>query len=385
MVGVERSALPVLAESEFGIASAAATLSFLVPFGLTKAAANLVAGDLAGRVGRRRILLLGWLFGLPVPFLLAWAPSWAWVNVANVLLGVNQGLAWSATVIMKIDLVGPARRGLAMGLNEFAGYLAVSLAALGAGYLASAYGPRPAPYLIGVAAAISGLGLSLVVRDTAAHVAREHDEWIGREPVGAAALPRSFVERLRHASWSRRPLFAANQAGFVNNLNDGVAWGLLPLYFAAGGLGLREIGWLAGLYPGVWAAAQLLAGTVSDRWGRRPFIAGGMFVQAVALALFALSSELSAWVFAAALLGLGTAAVYPTLIAQVSDLVRPQDRAGAVGVYRLWRDLGYPSGALLGGFLADLVGFRPTIVLVALLTAASGVVAGRLLAHPATT
>ncbi|HYE57112.1 MAG TPA: MFS transporter [Rhodothermales bacterium] len=376
MVGVERAVLPVLAEDAFGVASTTAVLSFLIPFGLAKAGANLLAGDLAHRVGRRRILLAGWLFGLPVPLLLAWAPSWGWVVFANLLLGINQGLAWSATVIMKIDLVGARQRGLAMGINEFAGYLAVALAALGASYLVAAHGPRSGPVWIGGGAAVLGLLLTLLfVRDTAAHVAHEAALTAKAVEPKPEALPERFRARLWRVSWTHRPLFAANQAGFVNNLNDGLAWGLLPLFFASAGRSLREIGWLAALYPAVWGIAQLGTGALSDRLGRRPLIAWGMGLQALGLLVFAATRSFAEWAAGAVILGLGTAAVYPTLIAQVSDLVTPADRASTVGVYRLWRDLGYVAGALLAGLVADLLGYRVSILAVALLTAASGVVA----------
>jgi MFS family permease len=383
MVGTERSVLPLLAEAEFGVASATATLSFLIAFGLAKAIANLLAGDLAHRVGRRRILLTGWLFALPVPLLLWWAPSWDWVVFANLLLGINQGLAWSATVIMKIDLVGPRQRGLALGLNEFAGYLAVALAALGAGYLAADFGPRTGPIWIGGGAALLGLGCTLLfVRDTAGHVELEHALADRAIEGGPNALPTNLGARLRHASWTHRPLFAANQAGFVNNLNDGLAWGLFPLFFAASGLGVRQIGWLAALYPAVWGIAQIGTGALSDRTGRRPLIVAGMLLQAVGLAVFALATGFAWWAAGAVLLGLGTAAVYPTLIAQVSDLVAPRDRASGVGIYRLWRDLGYVAGGLLAGGLADLLGYRAAIGLVAALTAASGLLARHHLPPP---
>jgi MFS family permease len=383
MVGVERSVLSILAEEEFGVASATAALSYLVAFGLTKSIANFVAGDFAQRIGRRRILVIGWLFALPVPVLLGWAPTWGWVVAANLLLGVNQGLAWSATVIMKIDLVGPRRRGLAMGLNEFAGYLAVAAAALGAGYMAAGMSPRSGPVWIGGAAALLGLVLTLLfVRDTAAHVELEHALADRAIEGGAGSLPASFRARLWHASWAHRPLFAANQAGFVNNLNDGLAWGLFPLFFAAAGLSLREIGWLAALYPAVWSVAQVGTGALSDRTGRRPLIVSGMLLQAMGLGLFALTTGFLWWALAAVVLGIGTAAVYPTLIAQVSDLVAPRDRASGVGVYRLWRDLGYVAGGLLAGVLADLLGYRVAIGVVALLTAGSGVIARLFLPAP---
>jgi MFS family permease len=380
MVGVERSVLPLLAEEEFGVGSATAALSFLIAFGIAKSLANFVAGDFAHRIGRRRILLIGWLFALPVPLLLWWAPSWGWVVFANLLLGINQGLAWSATVIMKIDLVGPKQRGLAMGLNEFAGYLAVALAALGAGYMAAAYGPRSGPVWIGGAAALLGLAFTLIfVRDTGAHVELEHAMVDQALEGGPDELPAGLRARLWQASWVHRPLFAANQAGLVNNLNDGLAWGLFPLFFATAGLSVREIGWLAALYPAVWGIAQIGTGALSDRTGRRPLIVSGMLLQAVALAVFAVATGIGAWAVAAVLLGLGTAAVYPTLIAQVSDLLTPRDRASGVGVYRLWRDMGYVAGGLLAGILADLLGYRVAIGTVAGLTALSGFAAWRYL------
>jgi MFS family permease len=380
MVGVERSVLPLLAEQSYGIESTTAALSFIVAFGLSKAVSNFLAGDLAHRVGRRRILLAGWWLGLPVPALLWTAPSWRWVVVANLLLGVNQGLAWSATVIMKIDLAGPKQRGLAMGLNEFAGYVAVALAALGAGYLAGAHGPRAGIVWISSAAVVLGLLITLLfVRDTAAHVELEHRS-VTTGPVDvSAALPTGVVARLREVSWTRTPLLGAHQAGLVNNLNDGVAWGLFPLYFAAAGLGLREIGWLTALYPAVWGIAQVGTGALSDRVERRLMIVGGMLLQATALGILAAGSGFHVWAGAAVLLGLGTAAVYPALIAQVSDLLPARDRAVGIGAYRLWRDLGYVAGGIIAGVAADAWGFRAAIALVAVITAASGIAALRLL------
>lgn len=381
VVGVERSVLPLLAESRFGLGSATAMLSFLVAFGLAKAVANLLAGELAGRVGRRRILLAGWLFGIPVPLLLMWAPSWDWIVFANLLLGLNQGLAWSATVIMKIDLVGPRQRGLAMGLNEFAGYLAVALAALGAGYLAAAYGPEAAPFLIAGGAVVLGLLTTLLfVRDTSAHVALEDPGPGARPPIGTAVLPEHPLRRFLHSSWTDPQLRAVNQAGLVNNLNDALAWGLLPLLFAAQGLSTVQIGWLAALYPAVWSVGQVATGALSDRVGRDALITGGMFVQAGALALVAVGNGFWMWAGAAVCLGIGTAAVYPTLIARVADRVSASDRAAAVGAYRLWRDLGYVAGGLLAGVVADAVGLRGAVLAVAVLTAASGAVAWSLLA-----
>ncbi len=365
IVGVERSVLPLLAESEFGLVSATATVSFLVAFGFAKAVANFLAGDLASRVGRRRILLIAWGFGIPVPLLLMWAPSWSWIGFANLLLGINQGLAWSTTQIMKMDLGGPKRRGLVMGLNEFAGYLSVAFAALGAGYLAAAYGPRPAPYLIALVAAVLGLAVTLLaVGDTEAHVELEH----GLAP----ERPRAGI-----------PLLTANQAGLVNNLKEGVAWGLLPIYFAAQGLDLRQVGWLSAMYPAVWAIVQLGAGPLSDRLGRRTLIVGGLLLQALALVGFAALQGFVPWAAAAVVLGVGTGAIYPTLIAQVGDLVQPAARASAVGRYRLWRDLGYVVGALMAGLLTDWLGFQSTLVIIALLLVGSGVLARMYLPAPA--
>jgi MFS family permease len=378
-LGAERSVLPLLARDAFGIASATSTLGFLVTFGLAKATANYAAGRLAGRVGRRRLLVVGWTLALPVGPLIYWAPAWSWVVVANALLGVHQGLAWSATVLMKIDLAGPRRRGLAMGLNEFAGYAAIAAAALAGGYLAAAFGPRPALLSLTLGAAVAGLVLTLLfIRDTALHVRLEASLFPLHGSPKAVSVPHSgspavTLRRLR------RQLVASYQAGLVNNLNDGLAWGLLPLYFAAGGLTVREIGWLAGLYPGVWAVAQIGTGALSDRIGRRGLIASGMVLQGAALALMALRQGLTPWAFGAILLGLGTAAVYPTLIAQVSDLVGATDRARAIGAYRWWRDMGYVVGAILSGFLADRLGIPAAILVVAVLTAASGLFAGAML------
>jgi len=369
MVGLERTVLPLLAQADFGLASKAATLSFLVGFGAVKAVANLLAGRLADRGGRKRILVAGWLAGLPVPLLLIWAPTWGWVVFANMLLGVNQGLCWSTTVIMKIDLVGPERRGLAMGLNEFAGYVAVSLAALGTGYLAAAHGLRPAPFYPGIGVAIAGLALSLfAVRETQGHVAVEAERLGGTEPA------RSFAEVLLLTSWKERSLFAASQAGLANNLNDGVVWGLLPILLAARGLPLDRIGLVAAAYPAVWGVAQLATGPLSDRWGRKWMIASGMWVQGAGLLLFVIGPDLAAWLAAAAVLGLGTALVYPTLLAAVSDVAHPAWRASAVGVYRLWRDGGYAVGALAAGLFADTFDAAAAMGVASGLTLVSGAI-----------
>lgn len=382
VVGVERSVLPLLAASEFGIVSATATISFLVAFGFAKAVANFLAGDLADRIGRRRILLLAWGFGIPVPLLLMWAPSWGWIGFANVLLGINQGLAWSTTQIMKMDLAGPRRRGLVLGLNECAGYLAVAAAALGAGYLAAAYGPRPAPYLIALGAAVLGFGVTLAgARDTAPHV--ELERTLVTAPPSNPTHPSSgLVGRFSPDRWARTHLWAANQAGLVNNLKEGVVWGLLPIYFAGQGLDLRQIGWLTGLYPAVWGVVQLGTGPLSDRLGRRSLIVGGLLLQALALVGFTSLHGFAQWVATVVVLGLGTAVVYPTLIAQVSDLAEPASRASAVGRYRLWRDMGYVVGGLLAGLLTDWLDFRATFAIIALLFVGSGIVARLFLPPP---
>jgi MFS family permease len=369
MVGLERSILPAIAEQEFQLAARAAVLSFIVVFGISKALTNYLAGRFSDAVGRKTVLVAGWLVATPVPFLLMWAPAWGWVLFANVLLGVSQGLTWSTTVIMKIDLAGPERRGLAMGLNEFAGYLAVALSALATGQVASAYGLRPQPFYLGVVFAVVGLGLSaILVREThghARHEARDHAR------TDADLSQRQVFVR---TSFSDRELSSVSQAGLVNNLNDGMAWGLLPLFFAAAGMSLEQVGWLAAIYPGVWGAGQLVTGALSDRLGRKWLIAGGMWVQAAGIAVVVLSSRFVGFAVGGVLLGAGTAMVYPTLLAAIGDVAHPTWRASSVGVYRLWRDLGYAAGALLAGITADVLGISAAIWLVAAVTFASGAV-----------
>ena len=373
MVGLERSVLPLLGEREFGLASASAALSFVATFGVVKAVTNLLAGRLGDRYGRKHVLVAGWLFALPVPLLVMWAPSWGWIIVANVLLGINQGLAWSMAVVMKIDLAGPSQRGLAMGLNEFAGYLAVALSALATGVIASHYGLRPEPFYLGIAFATAGLALSILfVRDTAGHARVEARTHVEANGGSTESVRPTFRQLLARGTWRDPALASASQAGLVNNLNDGLAWGLFPLFFAAAGLSLREIGVLAFAYPATWGVAQLLTGALTDRWGRKWMIVGGMMVQAAALASMVVRPGFVPWLAAGIALGLGTALVYPTLLAVIGDVAHPSWRGSAVGVYRLWRDLGYAAGALLAGVLADLFGMGAAIGVVGALTAGSG-------------
>lgn len=370
MVGLERTVLPLIAEHDFGILSKTVVLSFLVSFGIVKAISNLLAGTFSERFGRKRILVAGWLVGLPVPFLLIFAPSWDWVVAANLLLGVNQGLCWSATVIMKIDLAGPKQRGFAMGLNEFSGYLAVALAAYLSGTIAAEYGLRPYPFYLGIVFSFAGLLLSaFLARETSDHAKLELLEVEG---VRNAQL--QFKEVFLRTSWKDKNLFSCSQAGMVNNLNDGAAWGLFPLFFAAHGLSVEQIGSLAAIYPATWGLSQLITGPLSDRLGRKWMIVLGMWLQGLAIIMITL---LSGWPYllgAMFLLGVGTAMVYPTLLAGVSDAAEPGWRASAVGVYRLWRDLGYAVGAILSGIIADRLGAGSAITVVGAMTFLSGVV-----------
>ncbi|MDE2082675.1 MAG: MFS transporter [Burkholderiales bacterium] len=371
MVGMERSILPAIAEQQFHLVARVAILSFIVVFGVSKALTNYLAGRLSDRRGRRGVLVAGWLVAAPVPFMLMWAPDWRWIIAANALLGVSQGLTWSTTVIMKIDLVGPGRRGLAMGLNEFSGYLAVALSALATGWIAARYGLRPAPFYPGVIYVVAGLALSgWAVRETRHHVAHE----ARHQPAAGPAAP-TQGEIFRRTSFTDRNLSSISQVGLVNNLNDGMAWGLFPLLFAAAGMTLAQIGTLAALYPAVWGGTQLVTGALSDRIGRKGLIVGGMGVQAAGIALTALGTQFTVFAAGAVVLGIGTAMVYPTLLAAIGDVAHPAWRASAVGVYRLWRDLGYAVGALLAGVTADRFGLAAAVGLVAALTLLSGAVA----------
>src|SRR5256884_3959212 len=381
MVGLDGSIVPLLGQQVFGLASTTAVLAFIVSFGIVKALATLFAGRLSDRIGRKGVLVVGWLVGLPVPFLIIFAPTWGWVVFANVLLGINQGFCWSTTVIMKIDLVGPVRRGLAMGINEAAGYGAVSLAAIAAGYLAATYALRPQPFLLGVVFALAGLLLSIFfVRESHGHARHEaalmarqsnHAPQTAQQATDQAAQGHtalSFKEIFLLTSWKDRTLFSVSQAGLVNNLNDGLAWGLLPLFFAAGGLGIAQIGLLAGIYPGVWGTTQLFTGALSDRFGRKGMIVVGMLLQGVAIILLPLLHGLWSWAIAMVLLGLGTALVYPTLLAAISDVAHPEWRASAVGVYRLWRDGGHPLRAPIAGVGSGLLRAAGAVASIAALT-----------------
>ncbi len=365
MVGIERSILPLLAEQEFQLAARTAILSFIAVFGVTKALTNYVSGRFADRIGRRQILIAGWLVAAPVPFMLMWAPTWTWVLVANGLLGISQGLTWSTTVIMKIDLVGPERRGLAMGLNEFAGYIAVAGAAAATGWVAARWALRPEPFYLGVLFVICGLGLSaLLVRETQPHVTLE-----SRLRAGSGERPKSVFW---HTTFGDRNLSSISQAGLVNNLNDGMAWGLFPLLFAAASLSLERTAALIAIYPATWGLVQLGTGALSDRIGRKWLIASGMWTQACGIGVIAISDGVFGFATGSAVLGVGTAMVYPTLLAGIGDVASPSWRASAIGVYRFWRDLGYAIGAVIAGVTADVVGLGGALWVVAGLTFISG-------------
>lgn len=369
MVGIERTVVPLIGSEQFHIESTTLITSFIISFGVVKALANLVSGQLADIWGRKRVLVIGWLLGLPVPFMIIAAPNWEWVIAANVLLGLSQGFAWSMTVIMKVDLVGPKGRGLAVGLNEFAGYFAVGLTAFLTGYLASRYGLRPVPIYLGVFYAVVGTILSiLVIRDTRDHVRLEAGS-VARE-----ASPLTFREVFMLTSFKNRNLFSASQAGLINNLNDGMSWGIFPLFFMTLGLGVERIGILKAVYPVVWGIGQVVTGPLSDRWGRKGLIVAGMWVQAAGLFLTGLSGRFEWWLLASVLLGLGTAMVYPSLIAAVSDASHPSWRARSLSVYRFWRDLGYAIGALSAGLIADRFGFGAAILTIGVVTFLSGTI-----------
>ncbi|GEP97754.1 MFS transporter [Chitinophaga cymbidii] len=376
MVGLERTVVPLVGMEEFKIGSDLFIFSFIIAFGVVKAITNLVSGALADRYTRKKILIAGWLVGLPVPFMLAWGPTWAWIIASNVLLGISQGLAWSMTVNMKIDLVGPKKRGFAMGLNEAAGYGAVGLTALATGYLASRYGLRPAPFYIGILYTIAGLLLSIfVVSDTRRHAKLESTS-ISTTTSGEKAHKPNLSWVFRETSFRNKNLFAVSQAGLINNLNDGMSWGVFPLLFVAAGVGLEGVGWIKAIYPVVWGAGQVITGPLADRIGRKPLIVWGMFVQAfghivIGLELF---EPLYAGLFGSVLLGIGTAMVYPALLAAVSDAAHPSWRASSLGVYRFWRDIGYAMGAVMAGIVANLLGLVWAVHVAGIVTFISGVV-----------
>jgi MFS family permease len=370
MVGMERTILPSIAERDFQLAAKSAVLSFIVVFGVTKSLTNYLAGRLSDRIGRKRVLVAGWIVAVPVPFMLMWAPSWSWVLLANALLGVSQGLTWSTTVIMKIDLVGPQKRGLAMGLNEFAGYVAVAGSALATGVIAAKYGLRPEPFYLGVGFVVVGLLLSVTsVRETRHHVTAE-SKLVGELP-SAVPTPREVFWR---TSLTNKNLSSVSQAGLVNNMNDGMAWGLFPLFFEAAHLSLEQIGTLAAIYPATWGMAQLFTGAWSDRVGRKWLITWGMWIQAAGIGVVVVSHGFAGFAAGAVLLGIGTAMVYPTLLAAIGDVAHPAWRASSVGVYRLWRDLGYALGALLAGVAADALGLPAAMWIVAAITFGSGLI-----------
>ncbi|MGY6521932.1 MAG: MFS transporter [Mongoliitalea sp.] len=367
MVGLERSILPQIAEVEFGIAAKSAILSFIVVFGIVKAVSNYFAGTFANKIGRKNLLIIGWIFGLPVPFVLMFAPSWDWIVAANVLLGINQGLAWSSTVVMKIDLVGEKQRGFAMGLNEFAGYLAVALVAFLTGYLASEYGLRPFPFYLGIGMAVLGLlGSIFLIKDTRKHVQAENTV--------------STVPKLKHvfldSTWRHPNLGSVTQAGLVNNLNDGMAWGLFPILLASKGFNLEAIGLVTATYPAIWGFGQLFTGKMADLYSKKMLLVTGMLLQGLVLLVFPWAAELWHYLVLSSFLGWGTAMVYPTFLATVAENTHPEDRAGAVGVFRLWRDLGYAIGAILTGIIADRLGINFAIVVIGVLTIASAGILG---------
>lgn len=378
MVGLERTVVPLIGTQVFGIGSEVVVFSFIIAFGVVKAGVNFISGGLADRYTRKAVLIAGWIFGLPVPFILAYGPSWTWIVGANVLLGVSQGLAWSMTVNMKIDLAGPRNRGLAMGLNEAAGYGAVGFTALVTGYIAARYGLRPEPFYVGIAYAILGLALSvLLVRDTRQH-ARLEARLHHAESVQSS---RSMKEVFVHTSWRNPTLCGVSQAGLVNNLNDGMSWGVFPLLFVANGVSLDGVGLIKAVYPLMWGAGQVITGPLADRIGRKPLIVWGMITQALGHAVIGLGMmrPFAAGLFGSVLLGIGTAMVYPALLAAVGDVAHPSWRATAVGVYRFWRDLGYAIGAVMSGFVASWFGLVWAVHVAGLVTFASGLLAQMLI------
>ena len=375
MIGLEQTVVPLIGKSEFGIESSAIIVSFIASFGAVKAVLNLLAGKLSDKWGRKNVLVLGWLFAVPVPIILLFAPDWNWIIFANILLGVNQGLAWSMTVNMKIDLVGKSQRGLALGLNEFAGYVAVAVVGFLTGYLASTLGLKPYPFYLGIIFAILGLTISwIIVKDTRRFTSLEIKEDVSESlKEGTSAKDLSFKEVFLHTSWKNRTLLAISQAGLINNLIFGVTWGLFTLYFASFAIGISEIGFLKALHPGIWGVLQLLTGTFSDKVGRKVLIYPGMIIQGIGVWVVLFTNFYWGWIIGMCLLGIGTAMVYPTLLAAISDVANPKWRATSLGVYRFWRDLGFVFGAIGIGFLADIFGLTTAFHIVALLGIVSGI------------
>ena len=365
MVGLERSILPEIAEKEFQMAATSAILSFIVVFGIVKAISNYYAGALANRFGRKNLLVLGWIFAIPIPFILMYAPNWNWIIVANVLLGINQGLAWSSTVVMKIDVVGEKQRGFAMGLNEFAGYLSVAIVAFLTGWIAGEYGLRPYPFYLGILLMVLGLVMSIfLVKDTRSHAQKEE----GTNTV--SLLKNIFWD----TTWKHKNLGSVTQAGLINNLNDGMAWGLFPILLAAKNFSLDQIGFIVAVYPAVWGIGQLFTGKMADKFSKKDMLFYGMLLQALVLITLVWAENMWHFVILMTLLGWGTAMVYPTFLATIADNTHPQDRAKSIGIFRLWRDLGYAVGAILTGIISDLVSIEAAILIVGLLTLVSAVV-----------
>jgi len=378
MIGLEQTVVPLIGKTDFGIESNALVLSFIGSFGAVKAVLNLFAGNISDRWGRKNVLVLGWLFALPVPFMLLFAPSWDWVILANVFLGINQGLAWSMTINMKIDLVGRKRRGLALGLNEFAGYVSVALIGFVTGYMASTFGLKPYPFYLGIVFALLGLAISwIIVKDTkkfALLEMKDHDSSNnGIQNGNSSESQLGFKHVFIQTSLKNRTLLSLCQAGLVNNLIFGVTWGLFTLYFASFGTGISEIGFLKALHPGIWGILQLVTGALSDRVGRKILIYPGMIIQGIGIWIILFANFLGGWIAGMSLLGIGTALVYPSLLAAISDVAHPRWRATSIGIYRFWRDLGFVFGAIGIGYVADLLGFDIAFHLVAILAVSSGI------------
>lgn len=374
MIGLEQTVVPLIGKNEFGIESNAIILSFIASFGAVKAILNLYAGNLSDKWGRRNVLVLGWLFGVPVPFILLLAPDWNWIIFANVLLGINQGLAWSMTVNMKIDLVGKKNRGLALGLNEFAGYLSVAIVGFITGYLAAAYGLKPYPFYLGIGFAILGLVISwVIVKDTRKFTELEIKDDLAVTDSVKSKSELNFKQVFLETSWKNRTLLAVSQAGLINNLIFGVTWGLFTLYFVSFAVGISEVGFLKALHPGIWGVLQLVTGTLSDKMGRKMLIYPGMIIQGIGIWIVLFTNFFWGWVIGMSLLGIGTALVYPTLLAAISDVAHPKWRATSLGVYRFWRDLGFVFGAVGIGYIADLYSLDIAIQLVAFLAVGSGI------------